>query len=261
MSQQAPLFLKRVLITRQAEQAKSFTAAIQAVGGIPLTVPVLSFVPAANRTYIQRVLEQLHTYQWIIFTSQNGVEFFFQWLNLLNINSGLAKSCKIAVVGKKTGEALKKRGIKPDVTPEEYIAESLLEALMKEAKPHEKVLVVRGNLARPILLQGLDEKGYSVTDLVMYETVQNKASRTELQHAVEKADIITFTSSSTVNFFVDMMDSKQDWLSVINEKVVVCIGPITAQTAAKYEIEHIVPEEYTINGMIEKMVDYFKGNN
>lgn len=132
---------------------------------------------------------------------------------------------------------------------------------MKEAKPHEKVLVVRGNLARPILLQGLDEKGYSVTDLVMYETVQNKASRTELQHAVEKADIITFTSSSTVNFFVDMMDSKQDWLSVINEKVVVCIGPITAQTAAKYEIEHIVPEEYTINGMIEKMVDYFKGNN
>ncbi|KZB92802.1 uroporphyrinogen III synthase [Bacillus sp. VT 712] len=261
MSQQAPLFLKRVLITRQAEQAKSFTAAIQAVGGIPLTVPVLSFVPAANRTYIQRVLEQLHTYQWIIFTSQNGVEFFFQWLNLLNINSGLAKSCKIAVVGKKTGEALKKRGIKPDVTPEEYIAESLLEALMKEAKPHEKVLVVRGNLARPILLQGLDEKGYSVTDLVMYETVQNKASRNELQHAVEKADIITFTSSSTVNFFVDMMDSKQDWLSVINEKVVVCIGPITAQTAAKYEIEHIVPEEYTINGMIEKMVDYFKGNN
>lgn len=90
-----------MLITRQAEQAKSFTAAIQAVGGIPLTVPVLSFVPAANRTYIQRVLEQLHTYQWIIFTSQNGVEFFFQWLNLLNINSGLAKSCKIAVVGKK----------------------------------------------------------------------------------------------------------------------------------------------------------------
>ncbi|WP_430487434.1 uroporphyrinogen-III synthase [Priestia flexa] len=261
MSQQAPLFLKRVLITRQAEQAKSFTAAIQNLGGIPLTVPVLSFVPAVNREGIQRVLEQLHTYQWIIFTSQNGVDFFYQWLNLLNIHSSLAKSCKVAVVGKKTGEALKKRGVEPDVTPEEYVAESLLEALVKEANPHEKILVVRGNLARPILLRGLDEKGYRVTDLVMYETVQNKASMTELQRAVEQADIITFTSSSTVNFFVDMMDSKQDWLSVINEKVVICIGPITAQTAAKYEIEHIVPEEYTINGMIEKMVDYFKGNN
>ena len=143
------------------------------------------------------------------------------------------------------------------LVPKEYVAESLLESLKANVSHHERVLLVRGQLARSVLKDGLKE--CEVTDLVVYQTIRNQGSeRLVKQHLETGIDAITFTSSSTVRFFVESVKDIPNWLELINRTKVVCIGPITSQTASEYGIKHLVPNTYTINGMIDMLVSCFE---
>ncbi|TYR82254.1 uroporphyrinogen-III synthase [Priestia megaterium] len=259
MSHEAPLFSKQVLITREAKQAKSFAQKIEKLGGIPVTIPVLTFEKTKNIKQMMEALQQLQFCDWLVFTSQNGIEFFFQWLDVLQIKKEVVSKLKIAVVGEKTNKVVQRFGFTAQLLPEQYVAESLRDALLKVVGLQERIFIVRGNLARDVIQDGLRAKGYDVIDLVVYETVKDHKAREQLRSKLQAGEIdaITFTSSSTVDFFVEAVKDHSDWLDWVNRTVVVCIGPITSKSAAAYGIKHLMPTIYTVDGMIEVLTNHF----
>ncbi|MFC3883104.1 uroporphyrinogen-III synthase [Bacillus songklensis] len=258
MSGNAPLFLKKILVTRGSRQASTFSKLIKEEGGIPVEMPLLSFQLIDNEDSM-KVLKELHTFQWLILTSQNGVSFLMELLQKYHINEKILNKLKIAVVGRKTELELKKHGLKAAVVPEQYVAENLLESLLPCLHQGERILIVRGNLARTVIKEGLEEHGYEVGELIVYETVPNDSVKQQLRELLTAGnlDAITFTSSSTVSFFVEMV-SDLPWLSLIKGCPIVCIGPITAETAESFGItEYLIPQQYTISGMIEVLNHHF----
>ncbi|MBM7701338.1 uroporphyrinogen-III synthase [Metabacillus iocasae] len=260
MSHRAPLFLKNILITRASRQAHSFSKRIEDLGGTPVHIPLLTFTRAkTNRRQVKEVLQTLHTYDWIVFTSQNGISFFMEWLKDYQIKQDELNKLKVAVVGEKTAKELEKHGVKVTVMPEKFVAEALLDSLLREVHKNEKVLLVRGNLARPVIREGLIKEGYHVTDLIVYETVRSESKQEELVQLLKERKIhaVTFTSSSTVDSFVEAMKNIPNWLELLNDCLIVCIGPITSTTASEYGLKHHTPNEYTVDGMIELLVSCF----
>ncbi|HZG60716.1 MAG TPA: uroporphyrinogen-III synthase [Anoxybacillus sp.] len=251
-----PLSGKTVLVTRGKEQAREFSELLMQTGAFPLEIPLISFSLPQNIESIKQVLKEVNRYDWLIFTSKNGVDFFFQLMDEAVLKEGLPK---IAVVGKKTAQALKKKGFQPSVVPKEFVAEGLIEALKPLIKPKERVLLVKGNLARPALKQALEEMGANITELVVYETKLNESGKAQLIELLikQKIDVITFTSPSTVNSFMQMLEGIE-WRPLFQHCVIACIGPITKQAAEEAGIQvHICPENYTIDDMIKAMIVYF----
>jgi uroporphyrinogen-III synthase len=248
-----PLAGKTVLVTRGKEQAKTFSEKLRQAGATPIEIPLISISPSFHREEIERCVRQLPDYDWLIFTSANGVRFFFPFVKK---ETPLPK---VVVVGKKTAAALKAYGVSPAVIPSEFVAEGVIEALKPLVQPRDRVLFVKGNLARPVLRDALTEMGAEVTELVVYETMLNEAGKEQLLALLRerKLDVMTFTSSSTVQSFSAMVEG-EDVLSLLNGCVIACIGPITKETAEKAGLPvHICPDEYTIDGMIKEMEQYF----
>lgn len=260
MSGNAPLFLKKILVTRGAAQTSSFSTLIEAQGGIPIEIPLLSFKLIDDKKHM-KTLRDLHSFQWIIFTSQNGISFFWELLEKCHINREILNKLNIAVVGKKTELELKKHGFEAKVVPKEYVAENLLDSLLPCLHPGERTLIVRGNLARTVIKEGLIEHGYEAEELTVYETGPNHHAKQSLRELLMdgELDAITFTSSSTVTFFMEMVKDLP-WQSLLKDCLIVCIGPITAETVKSFGMtEYLVPPHYTINGMIDVLIHHFSG--
>ncbi len=251
-----PLSGKTVLVTRGKEQAQEFSDKLRQMGALPLEIPLISFSFPENKERVKQHVHELSVYDWLIFTSANGVRFFFSFVEPNVLHKGFPK---IAVVGKKTASALNKKGLHPDIVPDEFVAEGLMEALKPLIKPNERILLVRGNLARPTLKEALIDLGADVTDLIVYETRLNESGKEQILDLLTKRrlDVITFTSSSTVNSFMQMLEGI-DWRPLLENCVIACIGPITKQAAEKAGLRvHICPKRYTIDDMIKEMAIYF----
>ena len=248
-----PLAGKTVLVTRGKEQAKAFSEKLREAGAIPIEIPLIAISPSPHREEIERCAHQLSDYDWLVFTSANGVRFFFPFVNK---ETPLPK---VVVVGKKTAAALKAHGVSPAVVPDEFVAEGVIEALKPLVKPRDRVLLVKGNLARTVLRDALVDMGADVTDLIVYETSMNEAGKEQLLYLLreKKLDVMTFTSSSIVQSFMRMMEG-EDIASLLAGCAIACIGPITKETAEKAGLSvHICPNEYTIDAMIKEMEIYF----
>ncbi|WP_078413943.1 uroporphyrinogen-III synthase [Priestia abyssalis] len=258
MSGNAPLFLKKILVTRGAAQSSSFSKLIEARGGTAIESSLLSFKLIDEKEQL-KALHNLHSFQWLIFTSQNGISFFLELLEKCHINREILNKLNIAVVGKKTELELKKYGLEAKVVPKEYVAENLLDSLLPCLHPGDKTLIVRGNLARTVIKEGLMDQGYEAEELTVYKTVPNHHAKQSLRELLigGELDAITFTSSSTVVFFMEMIEDLPRQ-SLLKDCLIVCIGPITAETVKSFGItEYLVPSEYTINGMINVLVHHF----
>jgi uroporphyrinogen-III synthase len=259
MSHNRSLAGKTVLITRGEQQAKEFAEKIEALGGQPISIPLISFQLPENREAVKVALSQLPSYDWIIFTSQNGVEYFFQLLQEENI--AVSKMPQIAAVGEKTEQALKHRGVKVDLVPPEFVAESLAEAMKPFVNKGTKILFPRGNLARTVLRNELHKQGADVTDIIVYENIPNEEAAKKLPVMLEQneLDIITFTSSSTVRNFAALIE-QTGLKEKIAHTIIACIGPITKKTAIQLGLPvHVCPEKhYTIEGMLEEIVAFVK---
>jgi uroporphyrinogen-III synthase len=248
-----PLAGKTVLVTRGKEQAKTFAEKLRAVGATPIEIPLISISPSSHGEEIEQCVRQLPDYDWLVFTSANGVRFFFPFVKK---ETPLPK---VVVVGKKTAAALKAYGVSPAVVPDEFVAEGVIEALKPLVKPRDRVLLVKGNLARPVLRDALMDMEADVTDLIVYETSMNESGKEQLLYLLRerKLDVITFTSSSTVQSFIRMMEG-EDIDSLLSGCAVACIGPVTKETAEKAGLSvHICPDQYTIDDMIKEMEFYF----
>ncbi|MET3507126.1 uroporphyrinogen-III synthase [Halalkalibacter oceani] len=255
-----PLAGKRILVTRAKEQAEALSALIRRHGGTAIEVPLIAFQAPADGARSEAVLKQLDSYKWLVFTSANGVRFFFERLRELRL-TGQSLPVNIAAVGSKTEAALSRYGLRADLIPESFVAEGLLEALSPKVERGDRLLLARGNLGRSLLPNELTKLGVQVEELIVYETVCPPSAKAELRAALEHTtlDYVTFTSSSTVSHYAELLKELEAEGVTASAKIA-CIGPIAARTARHYRLSvDLMPAKYTIEALVEQLVLHTKG--
>lgn len=253
-----PLFGKTVIVTRARAQASALTKKLEAQGARVLEVPAIKIVPPADFAPLDKAIAEIDTYKWLILTSVNGVEYFFNRLQKAGKDSRALCGIKIAAIGSATAEALKGYGITADLIPSAYKAEELADALAEDTKAGDKLLLARAKVARNVLPERLRALGAQVDVVAAYETVADCQNKEELLEALEsgEASVVTFTSSSTVTNLLDVLGDKKD---LLNKVALAAIGPVTAETLEKNGLKPAISAaEYTIDGLMTAIEEYYK---
>ena len=255
-----PLFGKRILVTRSREQASVLSEKLERLGAEAWEYPTIKIQEPEDLTSLDQAVANAGAYDWIIFTSVNGVKAFFNRLKAQRLDIRSLNNAKICAIGPKTAEALEERGLLVDVMPEVFRAEAVVAALEGRIQKGDKVLLPRADLARQVLVDSLQQLGAQVDEIIAYQTVLADTSDTEL--LLEKLQagemhIVTFTSSSTVTNFLQLVGEHRQLLKGVK---IACIGPITAETAEKNGLHvDICAQQYTIDGLVEAIVTYVQG--
>jgi uroporphyrinogen-III synthase len=241
---------KRILITRPRAQAADLCDKLAALGAIPIVFPTIEIAPLEDTSLLDEAIRKLDQYQWIIFTSVNGVKAF--WDRLAVVGADLVPALKYAAIGPATALALRAHGITVTLIPDEYVAESIL-ANIGDVRD-QRILLPRAEIARETLAIELQQRGAHVDEIAAYRTMPaapDPFGLTELQRGV---DVITFTSSSTVRNFIQLVGRD----SISPSTLIACIGPITANTARELGLRaDIMANEYTMNGLVAALVAHF----
>lgn len=256
-----PLFGKRIVVTRARSQASELVERIEELGGEPYEFPVIeTIMPEGEekKAKIAAALGALESYDWVFFTSANGVEFFWRHLAELGADVRRLHRAKLVAVGPGTAAALAQRGVIPEELPAKFQAEGLIETFGPRLLPGQNVLLPRGDLARDWLPDKLRELGLQVTDVDTYETVVTGEDDDELLKLLEEGRVhaVTFTSSSTVRNFMDILKRMgiEDPLPLLANVTIACIGPLTEQTAVEAGLTPgLMPEEATIDSLIQEL--------
>jgi len=255
-----PLFGKTILVTRAREQASDFRALLEERGARCLEFPTIEVVPPPSWEALDRALKNIDRYQWVIFTSVNGVRFLFQRLQALGEDVRALRGIRLGAIGPKTAAAVAERGLRLDLVPSEYRAEAVIDALGEAEIRGRRFLLPRAAKAREVLPEKLVEMGGEVEVVTAYETVRPAEKAEEVRRLLREGAIhcITFTSSSTVENFIAMVGDEH-LPSLLGKAVVACIGPITAETARRHGVTvEIIPDEYTIEALTAALVTHFQ---
>lgn len=252
-----PLFGKKVLVTRSRSQASKLTTALEELGAECIEAPAIKIVPPVdNYEALDKAIGQLDKYNWLIFTSTNGVEHFWHRLVAGGKDARVLYKARICAIGAATAQALASHGITADVVPERYQAEGIIEALDNELIAGTKILIPRAAEARALLPEALTKAGAQVDVVVAYETVMGDAEAVEIRNSLAKGeiDVVTFTSSSTVKNLLKLIKDPE----LLKEVQLAAIGPITAETMQKNGLTaNIVAAEYTIEGLVQSIKEAF----
>lgn len=246
-----PLFGKRVIVTRSREQASELTARLEALGAECVELPAINIEPVPSYAELDKAIVELGTYQWLIFTSVNGVKYFFERLAAAGGDARKLAQLKVAAIGTGTAAYLKNFGIKADIIPLEFRAEGILEALKDEMMPGTRILIPRAQVARDVLPQGLTALGAEAVVVPAYRTMAHRGN-VDLAE-LKNTDYITFTSSSTVTNFLEItgVQGRQ----ILQKAKIACIGPITAATCVEHDVKPaIIAQTFTINGLVEAII-------
>jgi len=269
-----PLRDKRILITRTQQQAGTLRDRLAVLGATSTVFPTIRIVPPANWETLDTALARLfpkdeatsnEPYSWLIFTSANAVNICCERLLQLSYDLSRLREVRIATIGPATAAALARYGLTSQLIPDEYIAEGVADALLKETRQRgeslvgKRILLPRAAEARKVLVRELQQAGAIVDEIAAYSTLpvaSNDAHGRDVLHLLQthQIDIITFTSSSTVRNFVQWLTGTANIRIVTeNEQLkIACIGPITAQTAREHGLTvHIEAQEFTIDGLVE----------
>ncbi|MFO7986897.1 MAG: uroporphyrinogen-III C-methyltransferase [Desulfatiglandaceae bacterium] len=256
-----PLFGKRIVVTRARAQASDFVQALSLLGAQCIEFPTIKVIPPENWDLVDQAIRDLKTYDWLLFTSINGVNFFLERLGVMGKDIRDLKGIKIGAIGPKTASAWKDLGINVDLMPDEYRAEAVVEAFRKAGVHRARILIPRAAKAREILPEALRDMGAEVHVVPVYRTTRPDHGTSLVKTLLEKGevDMVTFTSSSTVTNFVGMFEAvEQDLHQWMADTAVACIGPITAKTAQDEGLSvTVIPEEYTIDALTRTVADYF----
>lgn len=247
-----PLFGKRVLMTRPAGAHDDLARALLSAGAEPIAAPAIAIVPPDDAAAAERATHDPAQYAWVVFTSANGVRVFFDYLEARRDDARIFGNAKIAAIGLKTSQALLERSVRADAVPQRFIAEDLADLLIASSCEGDRFLLYRAQEARDVLPERLNSAGRPVTVVAAYKTVAAKDPR--FAERVAACDIVTFTSASTVNGFVQNLGSAETARKACAGKVVACIGPITAQAAKDAGLPvHVTAEEYTVEGLVRAL--------
>ncbi len=258
-----PLFGKRILNTRSAEQAAEFTDMLENLGAQVVECPTIRLVEPESWTEMDQAIDRLSEFDWLILTSVNGVRFFFQRLTDLNLDARALGPCRLCAVGPKTVAAIAAHGLRTDLVAAEFKGEGVLAALAGQKMDGKKVLFPRADKAREVIPQGLAELGAEVVSPVVYRNILPDAIDTEALAALEAKDIdcVTFTASSTVENLAAMLGPER-FARLLNGVTVASIGPVTSKTCRRLGLTvAIEPQDYTLAALTEAMVRYFSASS
>lgn len=251
-----PLFGKRIVVTRSRAQASDLVASLERLGADVLVFPTIKIIPPVSYAPLDRAIANIDSYQWIVFTSVNGVEAFFNRLFHLGRDVRALAGIKFCAIGPATGRQLRAFGIVADLQPAEFIGESIVESFQRQQVAGQKVLLPRADIARANLRAGLESLGAEVEEVTAYQTIFETDLSVEIYDQVKRGDfdLITFTSSSTVKNFVAQIEQK-NLPTALSKARVACIGPITRRTAEQFGLRtDIQPEQYTIPDLVDAIV-------
>lgn len=265
-----PLFGRRVVVTRSRAQASKLSERLLELGAEPFEFPAIQVAPPEDGEPLRRAAAGVGTYDWVIFTSANGVETFFAALDEQGGDARALGCTKVAAIGSETAAALAARGIRADAVPGEFRAEGVL-ALFPERLDGVRILLARAAEAREVLPEELRRRGAEVDDVAAYRTVPGegarRAGRLQEMLAAGEVDAVTFTSSSTVRNLLAMLggesaEGRAEAVRLLNRTTLASIGPVTTKTAREAGLNvQVEAAEYTIAGLVEALTGHFQGGS
>jgi len=244
---------KRVLVTRPKAQAVRLIAKLASLGAVPVVCATIEIAPPPSTAALDQAIHRLGAYHWVIFTSVNGVAAFWRRLEALGKTAAALGPLQVAAIGPATAQALGERGVKPDFVPQEYVAEAILAGLGEVRG--QRILLPRAEIARKALFEELERRGALPEEIAVYQTRPADLDPATLAELKKGVDIATFTSSSTVRSFFELMGDQAR--SVLGGAVIACIGPITAETARSEGLTvDVVAPVYTMDGLVDALLNY-----
>ncbi|MHB9036266.1 MAG: uroporphyrinogen-III synthase [Armatimonadota bacterium] len=250
-----PMSGKRILVTRAEHQASALTVRLQDMGAEVIEIPVIKFVAPDDYGLVDSAIERPGGFDWILFTSANGVDWFVRRLLELGKDIRAMAGAKIGAIGPKTASSLKNLKLRVDYVPSEYVAEAVLSQFPEDVSG-KSILIPRALEARDELPEGLRAMGAEVVVAPVYQTVTDDSHREALRDILSDGnlDIVTFTSASTVTNLLAIADGAK----VPKDVLIACIGPITADAARARGLEpDIMAEDYTIEGLVRAIAANF----
>jgi uroporphyrinogen III methyltransferase/synthase len=237
-----------------------FATLLRAYGAAVQDFPTIAIAPPADWVALDRAIQSLNRFDWIIFTSVNGVRYFFERLDAAGLDARALATTRLCAIGPRTAEELTDRHLKVDLVPAEYQAEGIVDAFVTIPIEGKRILLPRAEVARDLVPQQLEARGAEVTVAVAYRTVRPEADITALKKTLEerRIDVVAFTSSSTVRNYVQYFGNAEEARALTARAIVACIGPITAKTAEECGFSvGIVPRANTVPALADAIAEHF----
>ena len=252
----SPLFGKRLLLTRPAEQSEEFAARALARGIEPILAPTIEIEAPEDPTPANDAIERLDGYAWVLFTSRNGVDACFARLHALGRDARAFGHARVAAIGAKTAERLAEYGVRADLVPSTYVAEELAAELLHRAGAASRMLLYRAQDARDVLPSVLAAEGMQVDDVAAYRT--RFAHDPHFAEKAARAELIAFTSASTVRGYIDQFSDAAAALESARGKIVGAIGPIAAEAARSLGFHvDLVADVATTDALLDAFETFF----
>lgn len=255
-----PLFGRGIVVTRPKEQAEEFTSLLSEKGARVILFPTIKIVPPESFYELDRAIGRIETYDWAVFTSANGVKFFFDRFREQGRDIRDLKGVRICTIGPATASALEKYGITVDIVPEEYISDGVVKAFREYDMTNKQMLLPRAEIARDVIPEGLAKLGAQVDVVTAYRTAPSGLDKKELLDLMEqkKVDVITFTSPSTITNFINIIGKDVRLPEYIK---IACIGPVTQKAAESAGLTvHIMHGPYVIAGLVKAIEEAYEND-
>lgn len=254
-----PLFGKRVLVTRPREQASELSELIESLGGEAVLFPVIRTVEIENFTALDAGIEDIGSFDWVLFTSANGVRFFLKRISERGLDARIFGKAKLCAIGPATAKELQRHMLRADLIPTSYVADDVLRCLNEAGEiAGKRFLLPRAQEARRMLPEKLRQLGGEVRELAAYRTLLDEThSDEEIAELMRLGvDVATFTSPSCVRCLHVILGEKR-FRELLGRSAIACIGPVTEETLRQFGLEpRLVASQYTTKGLVEAIVQY-----
>lgn len=258
-----PLFGRRIVVTRPREQAIDLIERLEGLGATVIEAPMIHIAPPDDYEPLDQACAEAGKFDWIVFASPNGVDYFMRRLQAGPGDLRELKGVRLCAIGPGTGERLTRYGIRVDLMPSECRVDALVTALRGTGSlKGARILLPRADIGRDVLAGELRRSGAEVREVTAYRMLLVDAESHEGPDVYrmlldKQVDVVTFTSASTVKAFVQLYGAEPA-ADLLNSTIVAAVGPVTAEAAEQYNIHStIVPQEYTIPGLVQAIVDFF----
>ena len=254
-----PLFGKGILVTRPRDQAPALSNLLAVQGAEPVECPTLEIHPPESWGLVDEAIQTLSTYDWVIFTSVNGVQSFMRRLWFHHKDVRCLAGIRVCCIGPRTQEEAARWGVAADLVPKDFQAEGILEAMSGLGVEGQKILIPRAKIAREILPDQLKNMGATVRVVQAYQALPPAMDIAAIRDRLRSREIhyLTFTSSSTVRNFCQLFDDRQELQELTRHSAVAVIGPITAQTVQEEGLSvDVVAAENTVPALVDAIITH-----